>query len=172
MRKPSAGDRARPEARKLLAKYQIVAAPVPVERIAREEGIRVEYAPLDGELSGLAHIRNSITIIGINSLHAPARQRFTLAHELGHVMLHRQELEKAVHVDKGSLRRDALAAAGVDPLEIEANAFASELLMPQTLLAEALAGRTVDLEDDEMIASLAKRFRVSETALRYRLELS
>ena len=44
--------------------------------------------------------------------------------------LHRHELEHAVHVDRGSLRRDALAAEGVDPIEIEANSFAAELLMP------------------------------------------
>jgi Zn-dependent peptidase ImmA (M78 family) len=88
------------------------------------------------------------------------------------VVLHRSELEKAVHVDKGSLRRDALAAAGVDQLEIQANAFASEFLMPQELLAQALAGKTVDLEDDEMIRNLARRFRVSEAALRFRLELT
>ena len=162
----------REEARMLLAKHKISTFPVPVERIARDEGIKVEYAPLDGELSGLAYIREGITVIGVNSLHASSRQRFTLAHELGHVVLHRPELEKAVHVDKGSLRRDATAAAGVDRLEIDANAFASELLMPQELLAQALAGKTVDLEDDEMIRNLAKRFRVSEAALRFRLELT
>jgi Zn-dependent peptidase ImmA (M78 family) len=171
MKRPRTPNKAREEARKLLAKHRITSIPVPVERIAKEEGIKVEYAPLDGELSGFAHIREGVTIVGINSLHASSRQRFTLAHELGHVFLHRSELEKAVHVDKGSLRRDAMAAAGIDPLEIDANAFASELLMPQGLLAEALAGKTIDLENDEMVTSLARRFRVSEAALRFRLEL-
>ena len=81
---------------------------------------------MDDELSGLACIRDDVPIIGINALHAPNRQRFTLAHELAHVRLHRHELEHAVHVDRGSLRRDALAAEGVDPIEIEANSFAAE----------------------------------------------
>jgi Zn-dependent peptidase ImmA (M78 family) len=57
----------------------------------------------------------------------------------------------------------------VDPTEIEANTFAAELLMPTDLLVAALGGRSVDLEDDEAIASLAKRFRVSEAAMRFRL---
>nr|WP_145720703.1 ImmA/IrrE family metallo-endopeptidase [Mesorhizobium tianshanense] len=160
---------ARDTAKALLDRYVVRAAPVPVERIAKSLGVRVEYAPLDGDLSGLAHVRNGVPIIGVNTLHTPARQRFTLAHELAHIQLHRHELEGTVHVDRGSLRRDALAAAGTDPTEIEANTFAAELLMPTDLLMAALDGHSVDLEDDAAIGSLAKRFRVSEAAIRYRL---
>jgi Zn-dependent peptidase ImmA (M78 family) len=162
--------KAREAARALLDQHAVKAAPVPVERIAKSLGVRVEYAPLEGELSGLAHVRDGVPIVGINMLHAPNRQRFTLAHELGHVQLHRPELERAVHVDRGSLRRDALAAAGTDPTEIEANTFAAELLMPRALLLILLDGRSVDLEDDVIVASLAKRFRVSEAAMRFRLD--
>ena len=156
-------------ARSLLEEHAIETIPVPIERIARSRGIRVEYAPLDDELSGLAHIRDDVPIIGVNSLHAPNRQRFTLAHELAHILLHRDELERAVHVDRGSLRRDALSAEGVDPIEIEANAFAAELLMPARLLILELERHPVDLEDDAAVAALAKRFRVSDAAMRYRL---
>ena len=162
-------NKARREAQALLDNHAIKAAPVPVERIAKSLGIRVEYAPLDDELSGLAHIRDDVPIIGINALHAPNRQRFTLAHELAHVQLHHRELERAVHVDRGSLRRDALAAEGVNPIEIEANAFAAELLMPTHLLMSALERHPVDLEDDKAVAALAKRFKVSDAAMRYRL---
>jgi Zn-dependent peptidase ImmA (M78 family) len=163
-------DRARKAAIALLAQHQVKTAPVPVERIAKALGVRVEYAPLDGELSGLAYVRDGVLIVGVNTLHAPNRQRFTLAHELGHLQLHRHLLEQAVHVDRGSLRRDGLAAAGVDAREIEANAFASELLMPTDFVLVALKGRSVDLEDDEAVAALAKRFRVSEAAMRHRLD--
>jgi Zn-dependent peptidase ImmA (M78 family) len=161
--------RAREEAKSLLEEFGVESAPVPVERIAKSLQVRVDYAPLDGELSGLAYIREGMAIIGINTLHAPNRQRFTLAHELAHVRLHRLLLQQAVHVDRGSLRRDGLAAAGVDATEIEANTFAAELLMPESLLKAALEGRSVDLEDDDAVATLAKRFKVSEAAMRFRL---
>lgn len=161
--------KARKAAQALLIQHGVTAAPVPIERIVKVRGVRVEYAPLDSELSGLAHIRNDVPIIGINTLHAPTRQRFTLAHELAHVELHRHELEDAVHVDRGSLRRDALAAEGVDPIEIEANTFAAELLVPTEFLISALESSPVDLEDDKAVVALAKRFKVSDAAMRYRL---
>lgn len=160
---------ARKAAQALLVEHSVKAAPVPIERIVKSCRIRVEYAPLDSTLSGLAHIRDGIPVIGINTLHAPTRQRFTLAHELAHIRLHRGELERTVHVDRGSLRRDSLSAAGVSPIEIEANTFAAELLMPTEFLIRALKGRSVDLEDDKAVATLAKRFRVSDAAMRYRL---
>jgi Zn-dependent peptidase ImmA (M78 family) len=162
--------RARTAATELLEKHGAASIPVNVERVAKAEGVRVEYAPLDGELSGLAHVRDGVPIIGVNMLHAPNRQRFTLAHELGHIFLHRPQLELAVHVDRGSLRRDPVSAAGTDPQEIEANAFASELLMPEHLIKAALEGKAIDLEDDDAIAALAKRFRVSDAAMRLRLD--
>ena len=162
-------NRARQAARELLEKHNVAPGPIPVEKLAKAEGVRIEYAPLDDELSGLAHIRDGIPIIGVNALHSPTRQRFTIAHELAHVLLHRPELEAAVHVDRGSLRRDAAAAEGTDPVEIEANNFASELLMPESQISAALDGKSIDLEDDDAVAAIAKKFKVSATAMRFRL---
>jgi len=161
---------ARAAARELLKKNGIRTFPVNVEKIAKSEGARIEYAPLDGELSGLAHVREGVPIIGVNMLHAPSRQRFTLAHELGHICLHREQIESTVHVDRGSLRRDTVSSAGIDPTEMEANAFAAELLMPADFVEAALNGKVIDLEDDQAVAALAKRFKVSDAAMRFRLD--
>lgn len=160
---------ARKAASDLIVQHGIVAAPVPVERIARQMGAQIRYAPLDGDLSGMATIASGICIIGVNSLHAPQRQRFTLAHEMGHLQLHRPILENNVHLDRGSLRRDWLSSQGLDDREIEANAFASELLMPTTILETTLRGRQIDFEDDDELGILARKFRVSSAAMRYRL---
>jgi Zn-dependent peptidase ImmA (M78 family) len=163
-------DAARQQARDLIKRFGIKSPPVNVERIARSLGVKVEFAPFDDELSGMAFIKHGIPGIGINSLHHPNRQRFTLAHELAHIVLHPEELAKAVHVDKGSLRRDRVSAAGTESLEIQANVFAAELLMPEELLS-AVLDEKFDLEDPQVLETLANKFRVSLTALQHRLHI-
>jgi Zn-dependent peptidase ImmA (M78 family) len=162
--------KARERAIEILARFNVRSAPVPVERIVRSMGITVQYAPFDGDLSGMAFIKDGKKIIGVNSLHSATRQRFTIAHELAHFVLHEERLESKVHVDKGVLRRDTLASEGTDAVEIEANNFAAELLMPKAVLTETLGGKNFDLEDEEAIASVAKKFKVSPVALQYRLQ--
>ena len=54
--------------------------------------------------------------------------------------------------------------------EIEANAFASELLIPQAFLDAEVVGRQIDMEDDSVIDDLARRFQVSVAAMRFRLQ--
>jgi Zn-dependent peptidase ImmA (M78 family) len=155
-------------ARKVLDLAGQISAPVPVEKIARRLGVQVRYAPFDGDISGMAHIREGVQILGVNNLHHPHRQRFTLAHELGHLILHPAELHRQVHLDKGSLYRDSLSARGTDAFERSANAFASELLIPQRLLDQFVDPR-MDLEDDDGVAKLARKFRVSVAAMHFRL---
>jgi Zn-dependent peptidase ImmA (M78 family) len=164
-------EEARNAARAVVAEYGVPAAPVPIERIARSKNIIVQYAPLDGELSGMAYIKDGIGVIGVNALHHPNRQRFSIAHELGHHILHRSLIETEVHVDKEFrvLQRGPVASQGVDPVEMEANAFASEVLMPEPLLVQAVGERGIDLEDDSQIEALARKFRVSTAVVRYRL---
>lgn len=164
-------ERARAAARTILRDYAVKAVPVPVERIIKARSIILQYAPLEEDLSGMAYIKDGIGIIGVNALHHPNRQRFSAAHELGHHVLHAQEIRKAVHVDRGFrvLLRDDVSSQGTDPLEIEANAFASELLMPAEFLMSALDASGLDIEDEAGIETLARKFRVSASAMRYRL---
>ena len=156
--------------REILDENQVTAPPVPVERIARGLA-HLRFSPLDNELSGMAFVKDGTAIIGINSLHHPNRQRFTMAHEFGHLVLHREQVTREVHVDKAfpMLMRDAVSAASVDPMEIEANLFAAELLMPEFLLAGELGGATFDIDDDAAVTDLARRFRVSLSAMQFRL---
>jgi Zn-dependent peptidase ImmA (M78 family) len=161
---------AREQARALVEKLGLKAPPVPVEKLAKALGVRVEYNPFDDELSGMAFIRDGKPIIGVNSKHHPNRQRFTIAHELGHIVLHRSHLETAINKSRNFIPRDPTSAEGTDPLEIQANAFASELLLPAKLVRQALSEWPGDLNDDDYLIALAKRFRVSLTAFQFRLE--
>lgn len=158
-------------AREVLAEFSVKTAPVQVERIIKSRKIVLQYSPMGKDLSGMAYIKDGVGIIGINALHHPNRQRFSAAHELAHHELHAATIRNAVHVDKvfNVLHRDSLASQGVDPLEVEANAFAAELLMPQALLVEAIDAAGLDIEDDDKIEALARKFRVSTSAMRYRL---
>lgn len=164
-------EKARAMATQMLEAFAISTAPVPIDRIIKRKQISLQYAPLEEDLSGMAYIKDGLSIIGINALHHPNRQRFSAAHELGHHVLHSEVIKQAVHVDKGHrvLLRDDLSSQGVDALEIEANAFASELLMPRDLVIKALNDDGVDIEDDAQIDALAKKFRVSSSAIRFRL---
>jgi Zn-dependent peptidase ImmA (M78 family) len=133
-------------------------------------GVRVEFNPFDDELSGMAFLRDGKPVIGVNANHHPNRQRFTIAHELGHILLHHRELEAAVLIDKNFIPRDSVSAEGIDPLERQANAFAAELLMPVKFVRKVLSESARDLSDDDYLIGLAKRFRVSLAAFQFRLQ--
>ncbi|WP_316173359.1 MULTISPECIES: ImmA/IrrE family metallo-endopeptidase [unclassified Bradyrhizobium] len=164
-------EEARAQASALVRKLGLKAPPVPVDRIAKVLGVRIEYSPFDDELSGMAFMRDGKPVIGVNSSHHPNRQRFTIAHELGHIVLHRAKLEATVLIDKGRnfIPRDSISAEGIDHLEMQANAFASELLMPDRLVRQLLAESSRDIQDDDYLIGMANRFRVSLAALQFRL---
>lgn len=159
------------QAQELLARFDFKSPPIPVEKIAKALGVQVRFAPFDNELSGMAYIKNDVPIVGVNSLHHPNRQRFTIAHELGHFQLHREMITKSVHVDKEFpiLMRNAVSATGTEEMEIQANQFASELLMPRALIEKILMENPFDIDDDRPIEELAKKFKVSKQALEYRI---
>lgn len=92
-----------------------------------------------------------------NNSEVPYRQRFTQAHELGHVVLG--------HVNEGKKpKRDKdFRVNSDDPDEIAANQYAAELLMPEDYVREAV-------KHHHYISELAKLFNVSTAAMRYRLK--
>ena len=155
----------------LLEQNKVTGPPVRVDRIARALGIQLRFAPLDDEISGMVYIRKEGPIIGINSLHPPNRQRFTLAHECGHFLLHKAKIAEEVHVDKSfpMLMRDSASTTGIDEMEIEANFFAAELLMPDAFIRKIVENELIDIDEEAAIDALAKRFKVSQSAMRFRL---
>ncbi|MEQ9112468.1 MAG: ImmA/IrrE family metallo-endopeptidase [Rhodospirillaceae bacterium] len=155
----------------ILNEYDMTSAPVPVERIAKRLEAQVRFSPLDDELSGMVYVKDGTPIIGVNALHHPNRQRFTIAHEVGHLLLHRAEITKEIHVDKDfpMLMRDAVSSTGVNEMEVEANLFAAEILMPADFLVRSLDGQSFDIDDEGAVSALAKEYKVSASAMRFRL---
>jgi Zn-dependent peptidase ImmA (M78 family) len=125
--------------------------------------------PFDGEVSGLIYRQKAERpVIGVNSLHSLTRQRFTIAHELAHLVLHKDE---ELHVDEQyPIRfRDKTSSKAVDRTEIEANQFAAELLMPYDFLVAEINQLRDGISADEGIRLLAEKFIVSEQAMTFRL---
>lgn len=157
--------------RNLLDEHEVTKAPVPVEKIAFALGAKVRYSPFDDEISGMIYIKGSNPIIGVNSLHPPNRKRFTIAHEIAHLILHNKQIADYVHVDKRFpvLMRDANSTTGTQQMEMEANHFAAELLMPSFILLPLLKSHILDIDDEEPLKKLSRKFRVSKQALEYRI---
>lgn len=159
-------------AEQLLQEQGIDRPPVPVERLAKRLGIQVVYEPFDGEVSGMLvqEQTDGPPIVVVNSLNAAVRQRFTVAHELGHHLLHGH----GVYVDRplAVKFRDTQSSLAIDPEEIQANRFAAALLMPRDWVirdADHLLARQRDIPDEELIERLAKEYRVSRQAMEFRL---
>lgn len=133
--------------------------------LARLPGLNI---PTDAELSGLlVPDEKRIWVEAVEAARSPGRRRFTIAHELGHWLLHHRARKRRTPIycrpaDVGATTRFQLEDAA--RLERDANRFAASLLMPETLVrreAEALA---------LSVPALAKRFGVSGQAMQLRLE--
>ena len=172
-------ERAAREAQRVLTELNVERVPVPVEQAAAHYA-HVLKRKLDDTISGMlvpleATLPRKEWAIVVNSQHARVRQRFTIAHELGHLILHRFT---SPHADRGfKVRfRDQRSSDGQILEEIEANHFAAELLLPYALLRERL--RQLNLEyvpvstdqrDAQLLRNLAREFGVSQQALSIRL---
>jgi Zn-dependent peptidase ImmA (M78 family) len=161
--------KAKSAAIKLLENNGVVRAPIPIDRLARTLEIDVRYSPGKVDVSG-ALIRNGKSVvIAVNSAQHENRQRFTIAHEIGHFLLHKGT---KVHFDEDFRvnYRNALSSEATNTEEIEANSFAAELLMPADFLRKDL----LKIQPDDnaigtVIQSLAVRYRVSARAMELRL---
>lgn len=139
--------------------------PIDVRAALQSFGITVRVQPMESGVSGMLVVNASKATIAVNSEHSAARQRFTLAHELGHYLLHRKE--QNVFVD-APLYRNKKSSLGTDRLEVEANAFASAFLLPEKLLGGEVKA-PVDPLDEAQLQHLASRYAVSVQAVVYRL---
>lgn len=163
----SGPSRAEEHAMAVLEASGISGPPVAVEKIARAQGAQVTYEVFDGQVSGMLIRDEERTIIGVNSTHAPVRQRFTIAHEIGHLVMHKG---RPVFIDR--LVRINERDGSTDKEERQANAFAAELLMPRAFVTaeiERIFGKRSQMMPEQLVDELAVRFEVSSAAMGYRL---
>lgn len=140
-------------------------APVDVRAISYELGVPIMYANLPHNISGMIQRDDNGYKIVVNSNHATVRQRFTIAHELGHYIYHRDLLGKGVG-DTLAYRADQteMPNPSITILhERQANTFAANLLMPNHLVKE-LQARGIKMPEE-----LAQTLGVSVDALKIKL---
>ena len=131
--------------------------PLDIEKVIKGYHIEICKEDMDYDISGYIEKRELKWIIGVNKYHSKQRQRFTLAHEFAHYVLHRHKIQNQKHQDMALFRTNA-----VDPIEIEANNFAGELLIPDKHFKKYLD------EGITKIGDLASKFDVSISAIRYK----
>lgn len=133
--------------------------PVDPEKIAEQLDLEVVLTPLESKVGGFVLKKNGEAVkIYVNSNDSWERRKFTLAHEIGHYWLHRNDDGEFGYVEY----RDELSTRGTDPVERWANSFAAELIMPARYIRMAWArGDSLD--------SIQKQLGVSDAAFGHRL---
>lgn len=140
---------------------------IDIKSLLTKMGFKVEFESIAGG-SGQIHDKE----IKINNTDVETRQRFSMAHELGH----------AYRKNREAARREDISDYLPDQMEEEvfANKFAAQLLMPRQLLAEYTEeiiaknqlnpGNLERKNVDDIVAELAEKFDVSQVSMKFRVE--
>lgn len=135
--------------------------PVKVGEIAKKLGIKVNAATLPAHISGeIKEDDDGIVTIRVNRHDVKARQRFTIAHEIAHFLLHRHLLNTGITDDV--LYRSNQS----DTIEKEANNLASDILMPKKIVQLLIGKFSDEFKDDALYEKVAEELGVSIIALK------
>jgi Zn-dependent peptidase ImmA (M78 family) len=120
--------------------------------LVRERGVHLAFRAFGEDAGDGLYVWNgdSALIVANSSTRSRLRQRFTVAHELGHHEIHRPAEGTYLHTDKN-------IHGSKDPIEQEANAFAGHLLAPDPALRRIFAEWQVVNVDPIVIARLMQR---------------
>ena len=143
----------REDIKHIFEKLNISEPPVPIEKIPGLFSLKVVYYnKFPDNISGTIIQQEDLKAIGVNSNHPKVRQKFSIAHELGHFLLGHD----SQHIIDDTFDKPTNN-------EQEANKFAAEILMPAEMLKKDIGNSEYD------IPSLANRYEVSEQAMSIRL---
>lgn len=138
------------EAQAIISKHQ-TCLPIAVGAIAKDFGIKILKSTMPGSISGEIREADGVVTIKVNRHDVKERQRFTIAHEIAHFLLHRDRLANGITDDV--LYRSRLS----DELEREANRLAADIIMPAHLIKKAL-------DENGMLKPEDRQKKVSELA--------
>lgn len=136
--------------------------PVNLVGLAAALNLNVKSATLSPGISG--EIRPDGLggyIIRVNRHDSPGRQRFTVAHEIAHFLLHEEYIGAGITDD--ALYRSAQS----DRIEAEANRLASDIVMPTSRVRDAVGERST--ASGALEEELAVKFAVSPAAMKIKL---
>ena len=158
-------------AEQVLRKTDTYREPVPIEVLVHRLNLTTEAAALGQDVSGMLVAANERGAIAYNSTHTHVRQRVTIAHEIGHFVLHlKKNCRTQLFIDRYVVfRPDGISTAGSDHKEVQANLFGAALLVPASLVRTDIRKHDLDLDDEGALSFLAKRFQVSTAAMTLRL---
>lgn len=146
----------KPTPNEVLSKAKKMGYPLDIENLIKEYRIKIGREDMEYSISGYIEKREKGWFIGVNKYHTEQRQRFTLAHEFAHYILHRY-IFRDRHEDIVLFRTNTQ-----DPIERAANDLASEILIPKEKFREYLDSGIKE------IGQLSEKFNVSIIALRYK----
>lgn len=153
--------KARACANKVLDGLRITAPPVPIRDIIEDAGLDVKFVKFNNYADEIAGFTDfAARSIYVNAEDILSRQTWTMAHEYGHWVMHRELFERDPDQYQILLRRQS--GSGNDPREQEANAFARMILIPERLLRPVKNSATV--------SELASMFMVSKQAMENALQ--
>jgi Zn-dependent peptidase ImmA (M78 family) len=143
--------------------------PVKLGSLARELGIHsVKVTGMKTGVSGQITREDGKYVIRVNRNESRERQRFTIAHELAHYLLHRSIIDKS----PDGITDNVLYRSGEpETVEFEANRLAAHLVMPSELIKKVLAEDFGGIVTADTIESLAVRFEVSKAAMEIQLSI-
>lgn len=147
---------AREKAHNILSMYKIIDPPVDVVKVSKLLGFKVVLFDFPETLSAVVKIEGTKKIIAVNKNKPEVRQRFSIAHELGHYLSGHDNFS---HERETFIDRDKKYLDPHHREEEEADEFAAELLMPEFMLKKDVFENKLDA------AELAKKYSVSEQAV-------
>lgn len=141
-------------------KLNIATDPLDIKSVVKDIfNIEIREDKFDKGISGFLERIGGKWCIFINQYESELRKRFTIAHELGHFIKHRDR-----YMISGSSIPDLIFFRDntIDPIEKEANDFAAELLMPKDIFIKKIKSGCNTLD------KLSKAFQLSTSAVKYR----